>query len=144
MKMYLTHRVNPGKWIMLLVLVISSAFSVRPVSAGSISVTSFLDVVADEGVCTLREAINSANQDSPSGSQPGECPAGSGADEIDLPAGTYTLWTRSRLRLMPGIGTFVTVYPSTTKTRAAYPVPRASGATLAPSNWCRQCRSFCR
>ncbi|MFN7952518.1 MAG: CSLREA domain-containing protein [bacterium] len=39
------------------------------------------------GNCTLREAVLSANQDAPVDA----CPAGSGADTIALPAGTYRL-----------------------------------------------------
>jgi len=57
----------------------------------TITVNSTADVVADDGQCTLREAITAANADSASGSMTGECIAGSGDDIITLPAGTYTL-----------------------------------------------------
>jgi CSLREA domain-containing protein len=63
----------------------------RPVHAATITANSAADVIADDGVCTLREAITAANTDTASGATPGECPAGSGADTITLPAGTYTL-----------------------------------------------------
>ncbi len=57
----------------------------------TITVNSTSDVRADDGSCTLREAIIAANTDTPSGVAIGECPAGSGADTINLPAGTYTI-----------------------------------------------------
>ena len=63
----------------------------RPVHAAPITVNSAADVIADDGVCTLREAITAANTDTALGATPGECPAGSGADTITVPAGTYTL-----------------------------------------------------
>lgn len=50
--------------------------------------------VADDGQCTLPEAIVAANLDTASGVQAGECPAGSGADVIQLEAGQlYSLTT---------------------------------------------------
>jgi CSLREA domain-containing protein len=48
-----------------------------------IFVTIWDDVVADDGHCSLREAIVAANTNTPSGAQPGECPAGS-ATETDI------------------------------------------------------------
>ncbi len=59
--------------------------------AAAITVNSTADVIADDGQCTLREAVTAANTDAASGAAPGECAAGSGADTISLPAGTYTL-----------------------------------------------------
>ncbi|MEJ2747533.1 MAG: CSLREA domain-containing protein, partial [Anaerolineae bacterium] len=46
---------------------------------------------ANDGFCSLREAIIAANSDKQSGGKPGECVAGSGADTIIIPAGHYTL-----------------------------------------------------
>ncbi|HKP92170.1 MAG TPA: hypothetical protein VJT75_19530, partial [Thermoleophilaceae bacterium] len=54
--------------------------------ADPIAVTTNLDGASPAG-CSLREAIESANSNSPVGG----CAAGSGADVISLPAGTYTL-----------------------------------------------------
>ena len=54
--------------------------------ASLIEVNSLLDTTANDGFCTLREAINSANTNSPSGAMPGECAAGSGTDTIEFPA----------------------------------------------------------
>lgn len=48
-----------------------------------------VDVIANDGTCSLREAIVNANNNNQSGSA--DCVAGSGADTIVLPAGTYTL-----------------------------------------------------
>lgn len=68
-------------------------FFVTPARAGIIiSVTSTDDTINfSDGKCTLREAILVANNDAALGGVPGECPPGSGADTIILPAGTYTL-----------------------------------------------------
>lgn len=55
------------------------------VSAASIIVVnSTADIEADDGVCTLREAIKAANDDTASGATTGECTAGSGADTINF------------------------------------------------------------
>ena len=43
-----------------------------------IEVSDTADVVADDGLCTLREAIVAANTNMPSGGMKGECPAGQG------------------------------------------------------------------
>jgi CSLREA domain-containing protein len=58
---------------------------------GDIVVNSALDEIADEGQCTLREAITAANTNTASGAASGECAAGEGSDIIILPAGIYTL-----------------------------------------------------
>ncbi len=61
----------------------SSTFGSLPVRAAAvIMVNSNADVVADDGLCTLREAINNAYFDSTSYGTSGECIAGSGADTI--------------------------------------------------------------
>jgi CSLREA domain-containing protein len=59
--------------------------------AATINVTTSADSVANDGKCSLREAIIASNTLTPSGAARGECPAGSGADTISLPAGKYTL-----------------------------------------------------
>ncbi|MEZ4519227.1 MAG: CSLREA domain-containing protein [Chloroflexota bacterium] len=51
---------------------------VQPTHAAGIVVNSDADTVADDGVCTLREAITAANTDTASGAMTGECAAGSG------------------------------------------------------------------
>lgn len=57
------------------------------VAAETIAVDSTADALAPDGRCGLREAILAANTDTAVGG----CTAGNGADEIILPAGTYTL-----------------------------------------------------
>lgn len=56
-----------------------------------VSTTS--DVVANDGLCSLREAISAANIQAASGAAPGECGAGQSLpfDEIVLPAGSFRL-----------------------------------------------------
>ncbi len=68
-------------------------FFATPTHAGTIIyVNSYLDVInPNDGYCTLRESIIAANTDTTSGGAYAECPAGSGADTILLPPGTYTL-----------------------------------------------------
>jgi CSLREA domain-containing protein len=58
------------------------AYASSPAQAVPLTqVNSTADTVADDGVCTLREAIISANSNSPSGEEPGEC---SGTDDISI------------------------------------------------------------
>ncbi len=57
----------------------------------AINVTTFVDETANDGHCSLREAMIAANTDKQVNTGPGECPQGSGTDTINLPAGTYTL-----------------------------------------------------
>jgi hypothetical protein len=66
-----------------------------PASAlgATINVNSQADVIADDGLCTLREAVIAGNTDAASGATPGECGAGGGADIIEVPGGTYTRTT---------------------------------------------------
>src|SRR3954452_7619555 len=60
-------------------------------SAATINVTTELDAVANDGACSLREAISAANADARSGAAAGECVAGSGADTVSVPAGFYVI-----------------------------------------------------
>jgi CSLREA domain-containing protein len=59
----------------------------QPAYAAAITVTTTDDELNADGDCSLREAIQAANTDAAVDA----CPAGSGADTITLPAGTYTL-----------------------------------------------------
>lgn len=56
--------------------------------AATITVNSIVDVAADDGICSLREAILSANTDTPSGDAAGECVAGE--DGLDTVAFAMT------------------------------------------------------
>lgn len=81
-----THR-QPHLLALLAAIVSLAAF---PLAAAAITVNSTADsLTAGDGNCTLREAIVNANANSDTTG--GDCAAGSGADTVDLPAGTYTL-----------------------------------------------------
>ena len=56
--------------------------------AATITVNGLGDTLSNNGVCTIREAIINANNDAATWP---DCAAGSGADVINLPAGTITL-----------------------------------------------------
>jgi hypothetical protein len=60
-------------------------------SAATINVSTTNDVIASDGLCSLREAIINANGGSQLFNAPGECAKGSGTDTISVPAGNYTL-----------------------------------------------------
>jgi CSLREA domain-containing protein len=65
----------------------AALFIPQPTYAAGIAVTTTTDELNSDGDCSLREAIQAANTDTAVDA----CPAGSGADTITLPAGTYTL-----------------------------------------------------
>src|SRR5438876_9386302 len=65
--------------------------------ANTITINGLGDVLATNAVCTLREAIINANNNAATWP---DCAAGSGADVINLPAGTIT--TGERLDGRPG------------------------------------------
>ena len=52
-------------------------------SGATITVNSALDIAANDGVCTLHEAITSANTNTSSGAMAGECAAGSALPTVD-------------------------------------------------------------
>ena len=81
---------------LLLGLFLSLAFGAAAAAAQNIIVDSTGDTIANDGVCTLREAVNAANTDKPlPNSVLGECPPGSGDDTIvfdaSLAGATITL-----------------------------------------------------
>lgn len=62
------------------------------VQAATITVTTTNDTSANDGQCSLREAISAANNQSSSGDAQGECVAGDdGLNTIVLPEGTFNL-----------------------------------------------------
>lgn len=73
-------------WIVAVFGIVSLAALNTTVARASstIVVNSNLDVIQDDGLCTLREAILASNDDTASGVLPGECIAGSGADTINF------------------------------------------------------------
>lgn len=86
---YLRQR---GGWFIIGIIIILG-MGIRGVGAGAanggILVNSTVDAIADDGVCTLREAVIAANRDLPSGTMAGECAAGGIDDLIVLPSGGY-------------------------------------------------------
>jgi len=84
--------VSESRWIAIGIAMIGSfvilGLITFPVHGGTlITVNTTDDEFNGDSDCSLREAIWAANNDSPKDA----CPAGSGADEIYLPAGTYSL-----------------------------------------------------
>jgi CSLREA domain-containing protein len=63
----------------------------------TITVNSAADVAADDGQCTLREAMVAANTDMASGGALGECTAGPGDDMIDMVGISVTIQLASSL-----------------------------------------------
>lgn len=96
------------QWIAILALLIALVYAVVPTSIGKastvITVTTTSDTLKTDGFCSLREAVIAANTDHASSSQAGECPAGSGADTIIVPAGTYTLTKNNSGTASPSTG----------------------------------------
>src|SRR5215207_7742728 len=83
----------------------SSARPAPALALAGIIVNSTSDAAANDGLCTLREAITSANTDAPSGAASGECAAGSGADTI-----TFSVTGRISLTgALPDIASQMTV-----------------------------------
>lgn len=74
-------------YTLLLISTIASA------QAATLTVSTIQDTVADDGFCSLREAIVAANTNTISRDSEGECPAGSTsiADTVKLPAGIFNL-----------------------------------------------------
>jgi CSLREA domain-containing protein len=73
--------------LLIATLLTTLVLSLRPppiARAATITVNSTADTVANDGQCTLREAIVAANTDTASSGAAGECAAGLGDDTIDL------------------------------------------------------------
>ena len=115
--------------------VYSTLVSVAPPSDDPIVVDSLLDTVADDGLCTLREAITAANSDTAANG----CIAGSGADTINFAvSGTIVLDTR-----LPIITSDITIDGASadiTLTAVAGAAPRSCAST-AGLLACRTCSS---
>src|SRR5689334_10135263 len=75
------HPLRPLTAILLVVLTVVAA------DATVIPVNTTADGLSVDGNCTLREAVVAANTDAAVDA----CPAGAGADTIQLPAGVYLL-----------------------------------------------------
>jgi CSLREA domain-containing protein len=92
-----------------LIALIASAAYVTPAYAAGIVVNTAGDTVnANDGLCSLREAITAANTNTASGPAAGECAAGSGADTISF-AGNYTITLAPASGQLPIVTSPVTI-----------------------------------
>jgi len=82
-----THSVVRLFAVLALALALLAASRGAAVQAAGIAVDTTTDELNSDGDCSLREAVQAANTDAAVDA----CTAGSGADTITLPAGTYTL-----------------------------------------------------
>ncbi len=88
--MFVKKRINLSLVLSIVLLAVAAytTLKVLPVqAAATITVNSTADDQANDGVCTLREAIIAANTDTASGAAVGECVAGSGVDTIEFDIG---------------------------------------------------------
>lgn len=114
------HLFNISVIISFLLSLLGGAVTFTPARAAGIVVNSSADVVASDGVCTLREAITNANGDSQLFATAGECAAGSGADTITF-ADDYTITltaglpTTSSNITISGAGRSVTIQGNNTQ-----------------------------
>jgi CSLREA domain-containing protein len=93
----------------LLAALIASAAYVTPAYAAGVVVNTNSDTVnANDGLCSLREAITAANTNTASGPAAGECSAGSGADTITF-AGNYTITLAPASGQLPNVTSPITV-----------------------------------
>src|SRR5688500_12714913 len=90
----------------LLASLLGSAVIVTPVYAAGMVVNSNADILADDGTCTLREALTNANTDSQLYATTGECAAGSGTDTITFAADYAITLVGSQL---PAVTTPITI-----------------------------------
>lgn len=96
-------------YIAALAALITSVVFVTPARAAGIVVNTATDAVnANNGQCSLREAITAANTDTASGPVAGECAAGSGADAISF-AGNYTITLAPALGQLPTVTSPITI-----------------------------------
>jgi CSLREA domain-containing protein len=85
-------------------------------STTTITVNSIADDEADDGECTLREAITAANNDSESGQDDGECGAGSANDTIEFDiagVGPHTIQPSTQLPDITDDGLTINGYSET-------------------------------
>jgi CSLREA domain-containing protein len=87
--MWIRIRLFPRIAILLLaaVALVLVSMAGSPVHAANITVNTTTDELNADGDCSLREAIEAANTDAAVDA----CAAGSGADTVTVPAGTYTI-----------------------------------------------------
>src|SRR3954468_13614833 len=83
-----TGRSNPSFHLFILLALLASLLGstvfVTPAHAAGITVSNGADTTADDGFCSLREAIDNANNDAQLYNSAGECAAGIGSDSISF------------------------------------------------------------
>ena len=84
-------------------LLLGLAALANTAAAATILVNSSLDTAANDGLCTLREAIISANNNAASGGMANECVAGAASPEIDfaIPGNADTVHTITPTSALP-------------------------------------------
>ena len=73
--------------LLLLATAVALLVAAPAASAATIRVDTSSDTNANDGLCSLREAVRAANTDAPTLG----CPAGGGPDTISVPGGTFKL-----------------------------------------------------
>jgi CSLREA domain-containing protein len=75
------------KLVLTALISLAALYAAAGANAAPITVNTNLDgAPANDGICTLREAIEASNTDTSSGAAAGECAAGSGTDTINFAA----------------------------------------------------------
>jgi CSLREA domain-containing protein len=125
------------RWMLLTSAI--AVFSPIPAGAATIDVNTTSDTIADDGACSLREAVIAANTNTASGATAGECIAGEAVpivDVINIPAGTYTLTIAPSNNNLTGAdptyyyGEYTLSWNGTTSTYDATVTPDASNGDL--------------
>ncbi len=88
---HITNKLSKWGFAILLIALFTTLQPAPAAHAATISVNSTDDVIADDGQCTLREAITAANTDTASGSSANECISGNGDDIITFSSAGTTL-----------------------------------------------------
>jgi len=86
------NKMRVAKFSIIITILMTSVIYKKPITVwgntdSTIQVTTTQDALANDGLCSLREAIHAANLDTPVGG----CTAGTGVDTIELEAGLYRL-----------------------------------------------------
>ncbi len=114
-----------------------TAILLAPASAraSTITVNSTSDAAANDGACTLREAIIAANTNAASGAAAGECAAGAaGLDTIEFNIPGPGVQTIAPASALPAITEAVFINGYTQPGRAPTPTRPTSGSTPSSSS----------
>jgi CSLREA domain-containing protein len=113
----------------LLLFALLALLAAHPTQASTITVNRSGDTVADDGNCTLREAITAANTNTASGAMAGECVAGSASGVDTIAFSIFELCpvagcAINLLSPLPDISTSMSIGPSPT-----HKIQRSSSAS---------------